>query len=41
MKIRPTHRPMSTRMPTHRIKVFSGLTWNRAPVMADAPVMAS
>ena len=26
LKIRPQHRPISTRMPTHRIKVLTGLT---------------
>ena len=33
--------PISTRMPTQRIEVLTGLTWNRAPVMAEAPVTAS
>ena len=32
---------ISTRLPKQRAKVWTGLTWNSAPVMAEAPVTAS
>ena len=33
LKTRPTHRPISTRIPTQRMNVLTGLTWKqRAPV---------
>ena len=40
---RPSDTVSSTNLtlPTQRIKVLTGLTWNRAPVMAEAPVTAS